>query len=543
MMGVTVTSVTITYVSFTGGPLRARGRTAGRGRGMTLAGQVFVVQLAVLVVVIAVGSALAVWEVRREQDDATARRVTGIAVALAQAPSTAAAVRTPDPTAVLQPVTERIRQRTGVDFIVVMAPDRTRYTHTDVSRIGQPFSGNIDRALAGETFTETYTGTLGPSIRAVTPVVDDTGRVVALVSAGVTRARIGDQVSAQLPLILGAAGAGLLLAVLGALLLRRRLLRQTQGLGPAELRTLYEHHDAVLHSVHEGLIVFDRDDEAAAVVNDEARRLLELPDGPVRRADLPVSLRRLDATVIRDEMHVTAARVLVVNQDVVSWAGRRLGTVLTIRDHTELRDIMGELDSARGLAESLRAQAHEAANRLHAVITMVELGNVAGAVDFATAELQLSQALIDRLTDAVHEPVLVALLLGKVDRAIERGVELTVADDTALESAAPLTPQEMVTLVGNLVDNAVDAVAQNPDAWVEVTVRSEASALVVRVADSGPGMSEETFARAMGRGYTTKAEHHGLGLALVWRLVTRYGGSLRAERSPESAVVVRIPVR
>ncbi|MDN2502113.1 ATP-binding protein, partial [Nocardia nova] len=138
---------------------------------MTLAGQVFVVQLAVLVVVIAVGSALAVWEVRREQDDATARRVTGIAVALAQAPSTAAAVRTPDPTAVLQPVTERIRQRTGVDFIVVMAPDRTRYTHTDVSRIGQPFSGNIDRALAGETFTETYTGTLGPSIRAVTPVV------------------------------------------------------------------------------------------------------------------------------------------------------------------------------------------------------------------------------------------------------------------------------------------------------------------------------------------------------------------------------------
>nr|WP_067900929.1 sensor histidine kinase [Nocardia vaccinii] len=512
-----------------------------RGRGTTLAGQVFVVQLVVLVVVITVGSALAVWQVRREQDDATRQRVIGVAVSIAQSPATVAAVRTPDPTRELQPVTERIRRRTGVDFIVVMAPDRTRYTHTDPARIGKPFSGNITRALNGETFTETYTGSLGPSIRSVTPVQDDGGRVVALVSAGVTRSRIGDQVAAQLPLILGAAAAGLLLAVIGALLLRRRLLRQTHGLGPGELRTLYEHHDAVLHSIHEGLVVFDRDSERAAVVNDQARRLLELPDGPVRRTDLPVSLRRLDASVVRDEMHVTAGRVLVVNQDLVTWSGRSLGTVLTIRDHTELRDIMGELDSARGLAAALRAQAHEAANRLHAVITLVELGHFGEAVEFATAELRLSQALIDRLTEAVREPALAALLLGKVDQAMERGVELTVAQDTALDSTAPLSAHDMITLVGNLIDNALDAVARDADAWVEVTVREQDSELFVRVADSGPGMSREAFAHAVERGYSTKSDHHGLGLALVSRLVARHGGVLSAERTPESAVVVRIP--
>ncbi|GAB2726076.1 sensor histidine kinase [Nocardia thraciensis] len=539
MLPVTVTGVTISYISFTERTSRVE-RRIGRGRGMTLAGQVFVVQLVVLVAVVAIGVALTVWELRRDQDDATARRVAGIAVAVAETPSTAAAVHTGDPTALLQPVTERIRIRTGVDFIVVMAPDRTRYTHTEPDRIGKPFSGNIDRALAGETFTETYTGTLGPSIRAVTPVHED-GRIVALVSAGVTRTKIGDQVRRQLPLILGAAGSGLLLAVLGSLLLRRRLLRQTHGLAPAELRTLYEHHDAVLHSIHEGLVVFDRDAETAAVVNDEARRLLELPDGPVRRTDLPISLRRLDRQVVRDEMHVTAERVLVVNQDVVEWSGRPLGTVLTVRDHTELRDMMGELNSVRGLADSLRAQAHESANRLHTVITMVELGRYREAVDFATAELRLSQALIDRLTGAVREPALVALLLGKVDQAIERGVELTVAEDTALDSPSPLSAHEMVTLVGNLIDNALDAVAQTPDAWVEVTVRREDSALSIRVADSGPGMSEEVFVRAMERGYSTKTDHQGLGLALVRRLVARHGGTLRAERSPESAVVVRIP--
>lgn len=513
----------------------------------SLAGQVFAVQLVVLAVVIGVGTALVVWQTRNAQDEAIRERVTDIAVTLAQSPSTLTGVRAPDPSAVLQPVTESIRTRTAVDFIVVMAPDRTRYTHTDPARIGKPFSGTIDRALAGETFTETFTGTLGPSIRAVTPVRDADGRVVALVSAGVTRAHIGDQFRAQLPIILAVAGAGLALATLGALLLRRRLLRQTHGLALAELRALYEHHDAVLHSVHEGLLVFDKSGERADVVNDEARRLLDLPAaGPVRRADLPISLQRLGIGVVRDEMHVTPDRVLVVNQDLVEHDGYRMGTVLTLRDHTELGDVIGELDSVRGFADSLRSQAHEAANRLHAVVTMVELGRHREAVAFATAELELSQALIDRLTGAVAEPAVVALLLGKVEQAAEYGVELTITGDTLLDSTDPLTAHEMVTLLGNLIDNALDAVGHDEDAWVEVTVRrdesdsaGEGSELFVRVADSGPGMSEELFSRATERGYSTKTDHHGLGLALVRRLVARHGGELRAQREPESGVIVR----
>ncbi|MRH91066.1 GHKL domain-containing protein [Nocardia sp. SYP-A9097] len=495
----------------------------------------------VLLVVICVGTALVVLQTRRAADDATRTQVTDIAVTLARSPSMVAAVHSPDPTALLQPVTESIRQSTGMDFIVVMAPDRTRYTHTDPARIGQPFSGTIDRALAGETFTETYAGTLGESIRSVTPVRDTDGRIVALVSAGVTRTHIGEQVRAQLPVILAVAAAGLVLATAGALLLRRRLLRQTLGLAPAEMRALYDHHDAVLHSVHEGLLVFDKSGERAEVVNDEARRLLRLPDGPVRRADLPISLQHLGSGMVRDEMHVTPERVLVVNQDLVEHGGRRMGTVVTLRDHTELRDVLGELNSVRGFAEALRAQAHEAANRLHAVVAMVELGRAREAVVFATAELELSQALIDRLTGAVAEPAVVALLLGKVEQAAEFGVELTVTGDTLLDSTEPLTAHEMVTLLGNLVDNALDAVGRDEDAWVEVTVRRDDSELYVRVADSGPGMSEELFSRATERGYSTKTDHHGLGLALVRRLVDRHGGELRAQREPEAAVIVRFP--
>ncbi|MFC7447847.1 ATP-binding protein [Rhodococcus daqingensis] len=510
---------------------------------MSLARQVLVLQLLVLAAVVLAGSVLTVFDERRDADAATRREVVAIAESLAAADSTAAALRSPDPSAALQPQTERIRAATGTDFIVVMSPDRTRYTHTDPELIGQQFTGTIERALAGETFTETYAGSLGPSIRSVAPVYSD-GRIIGLVSAGVTRERISDQFMRGLPLLLAVAAGALALAALGSALLSVRLRRQTLGLAPTELRTLYQHHDAVLHSIGEGLLVFGTGSDTAEVVNDEARRLLALPDGPVTRAQLPPSLRSIGPGTVKDEVHLTGDRVLVVNQDPVSFEGREIGTVTTLRDHTELQSITGELDSMRLFTESLRAQSHESANRLHTVVTMVELGRTEDAVAFATAELELSQQLIDRLTTAIGEPALAALLLGKVNQAAERGVDLTVTEDTALPAAGPLSARELVTLVGNLVDNAIDAAGTHADGerpWVEVTVRSDGAELSVRVADSGPGMSPEALDKATAKGYSTKSDHRGLGLALVMQVIARHGGTITAEMTYGSVVLVRIP--
>ncbi len=240
-------------------------------RPLSVAGQVLVLQLVVIGVVVFAGGILTVLNERSNSDDATRREVTAVAVSIANEPSTPLAIESDDPTSRLQPETEKIRQVTGVDFIVVMAPDRTRFTHTTVDLIGKPFSGNIDRALLGETFTETYVGSLGPSIRSVTPVTDTEGEIVGLVSAGVTRQKISDQFIQGLPLIIGVVLAAFVVAAAGSTLLSRRLRRQTLGMAPAELRTMYEHHDAVLHSIGEGLLVFGRGDEAE-LVNDEARR-------------------------------------------------------------------------------------------------------------------------------------------------------------------------------------------------------------------------------------------------------------------------------
>lgn len=521
---------------------------------LSVARQLLILQLVVLTLVVTALSALTIVDERRDSDDATRREVTGIAETLALSGSTIAALRSPDPSATLQPEVERIRQATGTDFIVVMAPDRTRYTHPDPTLIGQRFEGHIEQALAGETFTETYSGSLGPSIRAVTPVQDG-GQLLGLVSVGVTRERIGEQFAKGLPPLIGVFAIAVGIAAVGSVLVSNRLRRQTLGLDPDQLRRLYEHHDAVLRSISEGLIVFGRDRDGRArvdVINDEARRLLWLPDGPITPDQLPETLRRIgpDADEEQDEVHVTADRVLIVGRAPVLWEGRRIGTVVTLRDHTELQSALGELDSARSVAESLRAQAHEYANRLHTIVTMVELGRSDDAVAFTTAELATSQQLIDRLTAAVHEPALAALLLGKVTEAAQQGVELTVTEDTALGPTRALSALELVTVVGNLIDNAIEAARTSDEdgPWVEVTVVEEDSALVIRVADSGPGMDPATLAQATTRGYSTKpvdgrpARQRGLGLALVAQVVARHGGRLRTEPSLAGMLVIEIPL-
>jgi sensor histidine kinase regulating citrate/malate metabolism len=520
--------------------VRNRSRSARVDR--SVARELFSWQLALLLILILAAAAAAVLDARRDADELTRQKVIAVTESVARMTSTAAAIESPDPTVVLQPQTESIRKATEMDFIVVMAPDRTRFTHTDVSRIGGLFTGNIDRALAGDTFTETYPGTLGPSIRAVAPVRDARGVIVGLVSAGVTRAKVSASVLATLPAIGLAVGAALVLAFVGAIALERRLRRRTLGLSFPDLRALYEQREAVLHAIGEGLLVFNTDG-AAEIVNDEARQLLSLPPGPVTRADLPSSLQAAAAQILTDETHVTADRVLLVNQQSVHWENQTVGTVMTLRDRTDLQRVSGELSSLTQFAESLRSRAHEADNRLHTVITMVELGRAEDAVDFATAQLAVSQHLIDRLTSTVAEPALAALLLGKISQACDHGVELTVTEESILDDPATvaLDQGELVTLVGNLVDNAIDAARAERPGWVEVTVRGTESELVVVVADSGPGMSSDTFDRARTRGYSTKSGERGLGLALVWQVIAAHGGTISAENTYGSVITAVIP--
>ncbi|MGC5362980.1 sensor histidine kinase [Streptomyces sp. DT24] len=432
-------------------------------RPRSLAGQLFAMQVVLIAAVVA-GCAVFTYVSGREQAETTAaRQVTAAALAVAAAPSVREAARSPDPSARLQPYAERVRADTGIAFVTIMSPARVRWTHPDADRIGEPFLGHTARALRGGTFTETYTGTLGPSIRVVTPIRDG-GRITGLVSAGITVERVSTQVRRQLGALALVAGGALMLGGLGTYVVNARLRRHTHGMNATELSRMHDYHEATLHAVREGLLMLDGQ-RRIALINDAGRELLGLGPDAVGRAvaglglPAPLTGALLACEPRVDEVHLTADRVVVVNTRPVV-GGERHGTVVTLRDHTELQALSGELDSERGFTRALRSQAHEAANRLHTVVSLIELGRAEEAVGFATAELELAQALTDRVVGAVAEPVLAALLLGKAAQANERGVELVLADDSLIDDGAlPVTlPQrDLVTILGNLIDNAVEA--------------------------------------------------------------------------------------
>ncbi|MFI9052863.1 ATP-binding protein [Streptomyces sp. NPDC053427] len=526
-------------------------------RPRSLAGQLFAMQVVLVAAVVAGGALFAYLSAQRQAEETARRQTTAVATAVADSPAVVAAARTKDPTAALQPYAERLRRDAGVDFVVVMAPDKTRWTHPEPSAIGRKYLGHIGPALRGEVVPETYQGTLGPSVRVVAPVHDPRrgGRITALVSAGITIETISAQLRDQVLAGIAAAAGALALGGLGTYVINARLRRHTHGMNAAELSRMHDYHQAALHAVREGLLMLDGQ-RRVALINDGGRELLGLSEDAVGRLVTELGLPQpLTGALLApgprvDELHLTAERVLVVNSSPVS-GGERRGSVVTLRDHTELQALSGELDSVRGFAEALRSQAHEAANRLHTVVSLIELGRAEEAVDFATAELELAQALTDQVVGAVAEPVLAALLLGKAAQANERGVELTLTPDSRIDDGLlppGLPARDLVTVLGNLIDNALDAAAppRPGAAAVRVTARAtEDGELLLRVADNGPGVAADATEEVFRRGWSTKAgPGHGLGLALVRQAVHRNGGTVALDRAPEGGArfTVRLPL-
>ncbi|MGA5113751.1 sensor histidine kinase [Streptomyces pseudogriseolus] len=530
----------------------------------SLAGQLFAMQAVLLTVVVA-GYALATYlSNRSEAEQAAGRQATSVALSVADSPSVREAIRSSDPSARLQPYAVAVVRDTDVDFVTIMDPRGIRWTHPDPDQIGLPFQGHTEPALQGRTFTETYTGTLGPSVRAVTPVRDG-DRIVGLVSAGIRVEEIGRRVQEQLTALLVVAGGALGLGAIGTYVINARLRRHTHGMNAAELSHMHDYHQAALHAVREGLLMLDGQ-YRVALINDGGRELLgvdqeeDVVGRSVAELGLPAPLTgALLASEPRvDEVHLTADRVLVVNTSPVT-GGERRGSVVTLRDVTELQSLMGELDSERGFTQALRSQAHEAANRLHTVVSLIELGRAEEAVEFATAELELAQALTDQVVAAVSEPVLAALLLGKTAQANERGVELVVSADSRLDDGLlpdALPSRDLVTILGNLIDNAVDAAQGGVRPRVTVTARTElteltegdGSKLVLRVGDTGPGVDPDRAEELFRLGYSTKPSGpggRGLGLALVRQAVSRHGGTLTVTSGEDGGAVfdVRVPLR
>ncbi len=520
-------------------PPRTAARRLRLGWPRRVFSQVLLMQLAVAAGVAVLATGLFLAPLSAQLDDQAMQRAFAIAAATAAQPQITEDLLTsrPSPTGPVQREAERIRSATDAEYVVVMDTHGVRWSHPDLAELGRKVSTDPADVLAGRDVKEIDSGTLGRSARGKVPLRRADGTIVGAVSVGIAYDSVRARLLHAIPGLLAYAGGALAVGALAAYLIARRIHKQTRDLAFSDISGLLAEREAMLHSIREGVVALDRDGRVR-LLNDEAMRLLGV--GPEARGraleevlgagrTTDVLAGRVEGT---DLLTVRGHRVLVANRMPTEDGG----AVATLRDRTELERLGRELDSTRGLIDALRAQDHEHANRLHTLLGLLELELYDEAVEFIAEVVGVHRATAEQVTEKVRDPLLAAVLVGKATVAAERGVALSLSPATGLPDRL-VDPRGLVTVTGNLVDNALDATAGTPGAAVEVELNTHGRTVVLRVRDNGPGVPAALRELVFTEGWTTKEPpahgRRGLGLALVGRFAERMGGSARLGTSPE----------
>jgi two-component system, CitB family, sensor kinase len=505
-----------------------------------LSTQVVLLMVAILVLTMAGGFYVLQRDLRGQLNDQVEHRALSIAQTLAGEQAVAGQAATGRPGGQLQVLATQVRQQTNALFVVITNAQGIRLTHPNPALIGTPITyqdpepTTTEPFRTGQPWLGIQHGTLGLVAAGKAPLWLN-GRLVGQVSVGYAVRKVSQALSGTLlSFILYLLGM-LAVGVLAALALARRLKRQTFGLELGEIAALLQEREAMLHGIREAVLGYDTGGRVL-LANDAARDLLGLPAefaGRKLRYMLPSGRLADVATGVvtgSDLLVLHEDRVLVANRMPITRNGQQLGWVVTFQDRTESETLKRSLDEVTGLADTLRAQSHEFANRLHTLVGLVELGHYAEAVEFVTGLSAARGELTGQLTEAIGEPKLAALILGKMSLADERGVELRLMPDSRVAQRITAVTQ-VLTVVGNLIDNAIDAAALGPaPRQVELTLVAAESDLLIRVRDTGPGVPHELRDQIFTDGVTTKSSvtgaRRGLGLALVRQITERMGGMI-----------------
>ena len=522
-------------------------------RRLSIATQLLALQLVLMVGVLATVVWLSVGQSLRDFESQESRRTLSAAESLASTPLVGAVLpaASPSDAGALLAAVESVRAASALTEAAVVDADGTVVAASDPSLMSQPvpepyLEGDVGRSWTG-------VATVGDRLLLLSrvPVYDDagalTGTAIAARAYPGWMERLGDAAPelAVTILVFGAIGIG------GSYLLSRRLKRQTLGMEPSEIARLVEHREALLHGVKEGVIAVD-DEQRITVLNDAARDLLGWHDvaqgDRLDDARVDAGLRRVlghDADEGEDDVPVVVGdRLLVANRRPIRAHGVRIGAVTTLRDRTELIALQGELSASRTTTDLLRAQTHEFANQLHTVSGLVQTGATDDALDFIWGITDTRHALIEGLTARIEDPPLTALLVAKASAAAERYVSLRVDEEAALAPVSAELSHALLTVVGNLIDNAVDAVTGTDAAAIDVDVSDDGDTITVTVQDSGNGLAGDDPERLFDRGFTTKDTHaiggRGYGLALTRQVCRSHGGEVTAVDTGEGAAFTAV---
>ncbi len=474
----------------------------------------------------------------RQLDDLAGRRVMGVARLLAARPEVRAAFKLEHPEEVLQLLVQQWMAQSDLDLIVIFNMDTVRYAHPNSDLVGQHFTGGDEGpALRGEEYVSHATGISGPSLRAFVPVYDDGGNQVGVVVAGMWIANLDQQVRDSLMELAGLSLFGLGVGALGAAAVAYNIKSSIFGLEPAQIGAMVEERVAILQSIREGVLAVDRRSRVT-MLNKEAQRLTGVGEEAIGKPVtemLPNS--RLPEIVATgwtefDQEQVLQGRVILTNRVPIVVEGKVMGGVATFRDMSEMRELAAELTGVKQLAEALRAQAHEFVNRLHTVSGLLQLGRHEDALEYIASATRTHEEMVGFVTRRIREPALAGLVLGKMSAANERGINLNLDPDSDVPVNHDRARRvDLVTVVGNLVENAFDAVASLPEEQknVWVSLYADDREMLIEVEDTGVGIEEKDRNRLFERGFTTKPGGKGIGLSLVMHEISRVGGAVEVE--------------
>lgn len=525
---------------------------------MTLARQFLLLQLLIVLVVLVFVAALSIAQSAAEFRRVEGRGALSAAENLAAMPVVRDRLPEAEPRlgAALPAAAESVRAQSGASGVMLVRPDRTVVVSSDPTLLGDELGLGESDVLQGRSWTGVVERGGQRFVAAHVPVLasdedpdNEVGELLGFVVMQRAYPSFLDLLQRAAPNLVIYLGVASLLGFVGSLLLSRRVKRQTLGLEPVEIAGLVEHREAMLHGLKEGVVALDNHDRVT-LLNDSARDLLGLPFDGVGRTlrDLdvdPVLAQALTEESGVDRMVLVGDRVLVLNRMPMRSRGRVIGSVTTLRDRTELSSLERELGSTRAISDTLRAQTHEFANRLHTISGLLTLEEYDEAIRFVQGVGRQRAGLDGSVTSRVEDPTVAALLIAKVSLANEKGVTLRLASTSRLGVLDEELSRDVTTVMGNLVDNAVDAVAGVDAGTVTVHLSSDAAVVVVEVRDNGPGIPPDDLDKVFTQGWSTKpraaAVDRGFGLALTRLVCRRRGGEVTVRNDRGAVFTASLP--
>jgi len=451
----------------------------------------------------------------------------------------------------IQAYTNSIQEELGVLFIVVMNMDGIRQSHPNEAKIGEHFEGGDEKkALQGERYTSVAKGTLDESLRAFVPIYNERSEQIGAVAVGISLAQVEQAVQEDHRRILIGSLFGLLVGIIGAVLLATYIKRTLFGLEPSNIAKILEERSMMLQSVREGVLAIDKEG-TITLANKSAVRLFKkagLSGRPIglKIADyMPGS--RLEEVLSTGESHYDEEQVvngisIVVNRVPLLVDGEAVGALSTFRDKTEVNVLAEQLTGVKTYVEALRAQSHEFMNKLHVILGMVQMGYHDELSKYIHELVDHRYGEVNSVTKQIKDLALAGFLMGKMSYAREEQVQLSmeVINQIPEPQDSQLT-HHLITIIGNLVDNGIDAVKDNKKSKkVGVVLKYENERLAIEVSDNGYGMSSDKLTRIFEKGFSTKGANRGFGLYLVKQSIDALQGELMIDSFVNSGTTFSI---